>query len=108
MIDARRMEVYTAIYDREGKRLSEVEARIIDSESFSDLQGRKLFIGDGALKCEPVLQGDNRFVQCCPKAVGMKKIAREAFLRGDFKDVAYLEPFYLKEFVATVSKKKII
>ena len=108
MIDARRMEVYTAIYDREGKRLSEVEARIIDSESFSDLQGRKLFIGDGALKCEPVLQGDNRFVQCCPKAVGMKKIAREAFLRGDFRDVAYLEPFYLKEFVATVSKKKII
>lgn len=107
MIDARRMEVYTAVYDREGRRLSEVEAKIIDSDSFSGLQGRKLFIGDGALKCEGVIPGDNSFIQCFPKASGMKKIAREAFLRGDFQDVAYLEPFYLKEFVATVSKKKL-
>lgn len=107
MVDARRMEVYTAVYDREGRRLSEVEAKIIDSDSFSGLQGRKLFIGDGALKCEGTIAGDNAFVQCCPTAAGMKKIAREAFLRGDFQDVAYLEPFYLKEFVATVSKKKL-
>lgn len=107
MIDARRMEVYTAVFDRNGVQTGETEAKIIDGESYSELPGRKLFIGDGAGKCEEVLGSENVYIQCCPEAADMGKIAHEAYLKGDFKDVAYLEPFYLKEFVATVSKKKL-
>lgn len=107
MIDARRMEVYTAVFDRDGKQLSETQAMIIDSDSFSDLEGGKLFIGDGAGKCEGIISGDCHYIQSCPKASAMRQPAIDEFRKGNFQDVAYLEPFYLKEFVATVSKKKL-
>ena len=109
MVDARRMEVYTAMFEN-GKQVTETEPVIVDESSFAEYleQGPCLFIGDGAGKCADVIKHPNaHFVQCCPKASAMLSPALAAFRAGDFKDVAYFEPFYLKEFVATVSKKKM-
>ena len=65
-----------------------------------------LFIGDGVQKCEAVLRGEGRwFRQECPTAEAMKKPALEELRAGNFRDIAYFEPFYLKDFVATVGKK---
>lgn len=179
MIDARRMEVYTAPYDASGKRLGEVAPTVVSESSFSRelSEGRVLFIGDGAAKCEPVLcsadgcgdaadcsgrhgglrcsdaaagdglqggrrdgnsevgsslQGtfgapgcgdaDERFQErfserCCgnavfrqeyPEAASMLKPALEAFSAGAFRDTAYFEPFYLKDFIATVAKNPLL
>lgn len=110
MIDARRMEVYTATFTADGERLTSTEPKIIDAESFADelQRARVLFIGDGAGKCEgTIVHANARFVQCQPKASSMAGLAEEAYKEKRFKDVAYFEPFYLKEFVATVSKKKL-
>ena len=110
MIDARRMEVYTAVYSVEGERLTPVEAKIIGPESFADYldRGEVLFVGDGALKCKEVIGHPNaRFREACPLAKDMAGLAREAFEEGKFENLAYFEPFYLKDFVATVSKKKL-
>ena len=109
MIDARRMEVYAAVFEN-GKQITETEPAIIDENSFAEYleQGHVLFIGDGAGKCADVIKHPNaHFCQCHPKASSMLSPALEAFSHGEFKDVAYFEPFYLKEFVATVSKKKL-
>ena len=109
MIDARRMEVYTAVFEN-GVQITETAPMIIDEGSFAEYleQGPCLFIGDGAGKCANVLKHPNaHFHQCHPNAAAMLKPAITAFRAGDFKDVAYFEPFYLKEFVATVSKKKL-
>ena len=188
MIDARRMEVYTAVYKvRDGKvtRMTEIAPVIVDENSFSAelAAGKVLFIGDGALKCKPVIGGKGEcaggcaggtdgsageadgcaggaagsasetaecaggtegsageaagsageaaecaggtagsaggtaecaggagnasFVEAFPKASAMKKAAVAAFESGNFEDVAYFEPFYLKQFVATVSRKNL-
>lgn len=110
MIDARRMEVYTSVFSPEGERLGEIEPRIIDENSFSaELeQGPVLFIGDGAGKCSGVLtHPDAHFVQACPRADAMLIPALREFKAGHFQDTAYFEPFYLKDFVATVSRKKL-
>ena len=109
MIDARRMEVYTAVFEN-GVQISETAPAIIDENSFAEqlAEGPCLFIGDGAGKCADVIRHPNaHFCQCWPKASAMLSPAVSAFRAGDFKDVAYFEPFYLKEFVATVSKKKL-
>lgn len=110
MIDARRMEVYTAIYSPDGKRLSEIEPDVIGPESFSEqlAQGPVLFIGDGAGKCSGTITDSNAyFVQCNPHAAAMLRPALKAFAEGRFENTAYFEPFYLKQFVATVSKKNL-
>ena len=109
MIDARRMEVYTAVFEN-GAQITETAPMIIDENSFAEYleQGPCLFIGDGAGKCADVLKHPNaHFRQCYPKASSMLSPALAALKAGDFNDVAYFEPFYLKEFVATVSKKKL-
>jgi tRNA threonylcarbamoyladenosine biosynthesis protein TsaB len=109
MVDARRMEVYTAVFEN-GRQITETAPAIIDETSFAEYleQGPCLFIGDGAGKCADVIKHpDATFVQCWPKASSMVEPALAAYRSGDFKDVAYFEPFYLKEFVATVSKKKM-
>ena len=111
MIDARRMEVYTGIFTPDGKQISPTVAQIIDADSFKDqlAEGPVLFIGDGADKCKDTLTSPNaRFIQCCPKAASMMHPAIDALEAKMFEDVAYFEPFYLKEFITTVSKKKII
>jgi tRNA threonylcarbamoyladenosine biosynthesis protein TsaB len=110
MIDARRMEVYTAVFTPDGRRLTEVEPRVIDAESFRQerAEGPVLFIGDGAGKCGETLAGpDAHFVQVCPRAAAMLAPAQQEFEAQRFRDVAYFEPFYLKDFVATVSRKKL-
>ena len=110
MIDARRMEVYTAVYGPDGQRLTPIEAKVIDSQSFADYlaQGPVLFIGDGALKCQDVLTHPNaRFRQAFPEAAAMAPLAEKAFQEKRFEDLAYFEPFYLKDFVATVSRKNL-
>ena len=109
MIDARRMEVYTAVFEN-GVQITETSPAIIDENSFAEYleQGPCLFIGDGAGKCADVIKHPNaHFSQCCPKASAMLEPAMEAYKEKRFEDVAYFEPFYLKEFVATVSKKKL-
>ena len=128
MIDARRMEVYSAVFkpvipdvttvipskveeSADYIKVTETTPVIVDSESFAEYleQGPCLFIGDGAGKCADVLTHTNaHFCQCHPQASSMLVPALKAFRNGDFKDVAYFEPFYLKEFVATVSKKKLL
>ena len=110
MIDARRMEVYTAVFTPEGERLTEVEPRVVDAESFraERAAGPVLFIGDGAEKCREALAGpDTHFVQTNPRASAMLVPATRALEAGTFRDVAYFEPFYLKDFVATVSRKRL-
>lgn len=110
MIDARRMEVYTALFSPYGKQISETQPRIIDAESFSKelAEGPVLFIGDGAQKCKDVITSPNaHFVQVCPDARGMLQPIMAEYNEERFKNVAYFEPFYLKDFVATVSRKKL-
>ena len=110
MVDARRMEVYSAVFTPDGRQLTETEPCIVDSNSFVGYleQGPVLFIGDGAAKCEPVLNHPNaRFAQCSPKASAMIRPALEAYNEKRFENTAYFEPFYLKQFVATVSAKKL-
>ena len=110
MIDARRMEVYTAVFSPEGKQITPVEAKVVDATSFSPYldQGPVLFIGDGALKCREVITHPNaRFLQAWPEAAAMAQLAEQAYKEKRFEDMAYFEPFYLKDFVATVSRKNL-
>lgn len=110
LIDARRMEVYTAVFTPDGQRLTEVEPRVIDADSFRDEReaGPVLFIGDGADKCREALAGPGaHFVQACPRASAMLVPAMRELEAGHFQDTAYFEPFYLKQFVATVSQKRL-
>ena len=118
MIDARRMEVYAAVWGRAAagecghcmKQITETAPVIVDENSFAEYleQGPVLFIGDGAGKCAEVIRHPNaHFSQCWPKASSMLVPALQVYKEKRFEDVAYFEPFYLKEFVATVSKKKL-
>ena len=116
MIDARRMEVYSAVFESvsaEEKgyaQITETTPTIVDESSYAEYleQGPVLFIGDGAGKCADVIKHPNaHFCQCNPKASAMLEPAMKAYSSQKFEDVAYFEPFYLKEFVATVSKKKL-
>ncbi|MBR3519378.1 MAG: tRNA (adenosine(37)-N6)-threonylcarbamoyltransferase complex dimerization subunit type 1 TsaB [Paludibacteraceae bacterium] len=110
MIDARRMEVYTALFDGELNLKREISADIIDENSYADILQEKKIIcfGNGASKCKETLTHPNiSFVDgIYPLASNMADLAEKSFAEKDFKDVAYFEPFYLKEFVATVSKNK--
>lgn len=108
MIDARRMEVYTALYSSDGQRLTDVSPQIVDNAFANRLTEDEgfFFIGDGVQKCQEVLGGEGRwFRQECPTAEAMKKPALNELRAGNFRDIAYFEPFYLKDFVATVGKK---
>lgn len=110
MIDARRMEVYTAIYNKGVEQVEEVQARIIDADAFSDLllTNKLVFVGDGAPKCKPVITNKNAvFIDdFLSSAKNMGALAFEKFQNKQFEDVAYFEPFYLKEFVAGIPKVK--
>ena len=110
MLDARRMEVYSAIYDRGLKAYKPVSADIIDEQSYGEYldRGPVLFFGNGAEKCKPLLghHPNAIFVDGIePLAKNMMPLAERNYLRGKTEDVAYFEPFYLKEFVATQPKK---
>ncbi len=110
MIDARRMEVYTAMYDAAGNQLEPVSARIIDENAFSGqlAQHRVLFFGNGAEKCKTALAHPNALFAGPQKASArfMIKYAEDKFINNNREDVAYFEPFYLKDFIATIPRKK--
>jgi tRNA threonylcarbamoyladenosine biosynthesis protein TsaB len=105
MIDARRMEVFTAIFNQDGEKIKPTAAEIIDENSFAGLleTNRVLFFGDGAEKCRTVL-GKNANALILPEFINsaayMTHKAFEKFNDNDFEDVGYFEPYYLKDFVA--------
>ena len=109
MIDARRMEVYAAIYDEYLNPVMPVGAYIVDENTFAEVlsQHKVIFCGNGAAKCREVINHPNAiFVDdVYPLATGMLALAERAFARNEFSDVAYYEPFYLKEFIAGTPKK---
>ncbi len=111
MIDARRMEVYNALFERKGKILRETQAEIIENNSFSDLlsENEIWFFGNGAEKCIPLLemQPNARFdTEIQPSAANMISLAEKKYAAKEFEDVAYFEPFYLKDFMAGIPKVK--
>ncbi len=109
MVDARRMEVYTQLFDSRGCAESEVSAEVVSEESFAAARsdGRPFVIfGNGAAKCAAVLDGST-LIEVAPSARGLVRLAEEAYQAGRFEDIAYFEPFYLKDFVVTTSKKKL-
>jgi tRNA threonylcarbamoyladenosine biosynthesis protein TsaB len=113
MIDARRMEVYSQLFDSEPKEAGETQAEIITEDSYKSLlqAGKKVyFAGDGAAKCSSVITSENAvFVDGIePDAANMAELAERRLNNGEFVDVAYFEPFYLKDFVATQSKHKVL
>ena len=111
MIDARRMEVYAAIYDNQHMRIREIQADIIDHLSFMPLLANHkiLFFGNGSGKCKMMIQHPNALFldDITTSSSHMAKLAETAFLAKNFVDVAYYEPFYLKDFVATIPVKNI-
>ena len=108
MIDARRMEVYSAIFSPTLEKKREVLAQIIDENSFEDRQETLYFIGDCAEKCKSVLTKENHvFLEeiVYPSAKEMSALSFEKFKISDTVDVAYFEPYYLKDFMITAPKK---
>ncbi|WP_298882594.1 tRNA (adenosine(37)-N6)-threonylcarbamoyltransferase complex dimerization subunit type 1 TsaB [uncultured Polaribacter sp.] len=111
MLDARRMEVYASVFDENYSEIREIKAEIIDENSFSDYleAGKVYFLGDGAHKCKEVITHenanfiDNKF----PSAKQMAHLSYNKYKKNDIEDVAYFEPFYLKDFVAIPEKKKL-
>lgn len=109
MVDARRMEVYTQIFNSRCESQSEVSAEIITEESFSQwrAKGKLVIFGNGAAKCQEMLP-DAIYINVAPSARGLTRIAHQLFEAGKTVDIAYFEPFYLKDFVVIPSKKKLL
>lgn len=112
MIDARRMEVYTALYNSHGNSMQAVSAEIIDEESFAEVLAKQavLFCGNGAEKCKSKLSHSNALFEGPVKTSArfMQNLAETKYKNKEFEDVAYFEPFYLKDFVATIPKNKVL
>lgn len=108
MIDARRMEVYAAVYDRALNEVRGIQPDVVDATTYQEYldRGPVYFFGDGAMKCEAVIQHPNaHFIpNINAQARYMFPLAERAMMRKEFQDVAYFEPFYLKEFLAIKSK----
>lgn len=102
MIDARRMEVYSAAFDVNHNKIMEVQAEILTHESYSEMTENIYFVGDCQEKCKTVLNKDNfHFIPeiIFPSANEMSALSYEKFIQNNFEDVAYFEPFYLKDFM---------
>lgn len=112
MIDARRMEVYATFFDKSFNVIRKTSADIVDYNSYMDLLelNKVVFFGNGSEKCKDVLTHPNAtFIEGIhPLASAMGILAEKAFSEREFVDSAYFEPLYLKEFVATIPKNKII
>lgn len=111
MIDARRMEVYAAIFDNKLNQVKSTTAEIIDENSFENLlkENRILFFGDGAEKCKSVLDKNPNAIfygSFANSAAFLIQIAEKKFKARNFEDVALFEPFYLKDFIAGKKKEK--
>ncbi|MCQ2110016.1 MAG: tRNA (adenosine(37)-N6)-threonylcarbamoyltransferase complex dimerization subunit type 1 TsaB [Bacteroidaceae bacterium] len=111
MIDARRMEVYSAVYDRALNEVREIRADVVTPELYQEFLDAHpvYFLGNGAAKCKEVISHPNaRFIDgIVPSARWMFPLAEQSVRSEDFKDVAYFEPYYLKDFVAIKPKKLI-
>ncbi|WP_163408760.1 tRNA (adenosine(37)-N6)-threonylcarbamoyltransferase complex dimerization subunit type 1 TsaB [Flavobacterium ajazii] len=109
MLDARRMEVYSAVFNSKLETERAIQAEVITENSFSDLTDTIYFVGDCAEKCRPVLTKEN-FVFLeevkYPSAAAMSKISYDKYQISDTVDVAYFEPYYLKDFMITAPKKQ--
>ena len=110
MIDARRMEVFSGIFDIENNTIAEISANIIDEDSFKEVLNNHpvYFFGNGSDKCKEVLNHKNAIYidDIITSSKNMTSLSEEAFQKQQFEDVAYFEPFYLKDFMATTPKKK--
>lgn len=111
MIDARRMEVYSTIYNKSLEVIKETSADIIDEKSYCELlkEHKIYFFGDGAKKCAAIINNPNALFinDIVPLAKSMPLLSEKEYTNHNFQDVAYFEPFYLKEFVASTPKKLI-
>jgi tRNA threonylcarbamoyladenosine biosynthesis protein TsaB len=106
MIDARRMEVYLATFD--GQVFTEPEAVVLDISYMEQMPKQSLLlIGDGAAKCQSILQNHMTIVDIAPDAAMMCSMVCTAFEHNNFEDLAYFEPLYLKDFIPGVSTKSI-
>ena len=104
MIDARRMEVYSAVFNRDKKIVSETNAEILDENSYAQVNEKIYFLGDCPEKCKKVLTKSNyQFLPeiIFPSANEMSELSFQKFIAKEFEDVAYFEPFYLKDFLLT-------
>jgi tRNA threonylcarbamoyladenosine biosynthesis protein TsaB len=102
MIDARRMEVYAAMFDDKNNLIREINADIVDKNTYKKFLNKKVvFFGDGALKCKPIISSNNAFFidDIFPSSIYIGELAQIKFLNNEFEDVAYFEPYYLKEFL---------
>ena len=108
MIDARRMEVYSAVYDRSLKAVRAIQADVVDGDTYKEFldKGPVYFFGDGAEKCMEVINHPNAHLikNIEPVAKNMFPLAEKRMAEGKFEDVAYFVPFYLKDFVAKQAK----
>lgn len=110
MIDARRMEAYTKVFKANYEEARVIEAEILNETSFSTYlgQGKVVFVGNKTEKTQEVIQNNNaQFIEAFPSANEMSKLAYAKFKKNDFEDVAYFEPYYLKDFLVTPAKKKV-
>jgi tRNA threonylcarbamoyladenosine biosynthesis protein TsaB len=112
MLDARRMEVYYAVYDSTGTKLKDISAEIITEATFADIpESQKIiFFGDGAVKCKDVIKLKNAIFaeDYVISASHMHKPVFQALNNHRFEDVAYFEPFYLKDFMTTKPRKNVL
>ncbi|MCB0822407.1 MAG: tRNA (adenosine(37)-N6)-threonylcarbamoyltransferase complex dimerization subunit type 1 TsaB [Bacteroidales bacterium] len=110
MIDARRMEVYAAVYNRNAEQLRDTQADIVEQYTYDQYLKKEkvIFFGNGAAKCKGLISNMNAIFidDFKPSAAHMRKIALQKLEQSLFEDVAYFEPFYLKDFVAGVPKVK--
>lgn len=110
MIDARRMEAYTKVYDANYNSVREIQAEILDETSFSEYleKGKVVFVGNKREKSQEIIIHKNaRFVDSVPSANEMSLLAYNKYKKNDIEDVAYFEPYYLKDFLVTPAKKKV-
>jgi tRNA threonylcarbamoyladenosine biosynthesis protein TsaB len=112
MLDARRMEVYYAIYNSDGNRIKDISAEIINEDTFINIpESQKIiFFGDGAIKCQEVINCKNAFfaVDYMISASHMHKPVFQAFNDEHYEDIAYFEPLYLKDFITSKPRKNIL
>jgi len=110
MLDARRMEVYAAVYNSDYDQIREIKAEIIDKNSYSEYleKGKVYFLGDGAEKCKEMIKNSNAIFidDIFPSANELCKLAYDKYKKNNIEDVAYFEPFYLKDFIVVPQKKK--
>lgn len=112
MLDARRMEVYASVYDASLQPVCEIAAEIVTTDTYAAFleKGKVCFFGNGATKCKEIITSPNAvFIDNIhPLATDMIPLAEHKFEANKFEDTAYFEPFYLKEFQATIAKNKVL